>query len=110
MPLPTGSLISEEKLPHYLLAPLARGDKSAFLARAGSTLENPLRLLDNLRTPILPLDAVAAGENKFGRYFEARGLLRGPNGVARRVRAIWMTEHLSGSTKFVALIPDKQKT
>jgi len=90
--------------------PLSRGDKSAFLSRAGYTRENPLQLLDDLRTQILPLDAVPAGENKFGRYFQVRGLLRGSNGVALRVRAIWMTEHLSGGTKFVTLIPDKEKT
>ena len=110
MRLPSDSLISTEKITRYLLVPLSRGDKSAFLSRAGYTPENPLQLLDDLRTQVLPLDAVAAGENKFGRYFESRGLLRGPNGVVLRVRAIWMTEHLSGSTKFVTLVPDKQKT
>ena len=98
-----------EKITHYLLVPLARGDKSAFLSQAGYTRENPVQLLDDLRRQILPLDAVNAGENKFGRYYESRGLLRGPNGVALNVRAIWMTEHLSGITKFVTLIPDKQK-
>jgi len=110
MKLPPDCLISAEKITRYLLVPLARGDKSAFLARAGYTQEDPLQLLHDLRTQILPLDAVAAGENKFGRYFEARGLLRGPNGVPLRVRTIWITEHLSGSTKFVTLIPDKQRT
>jgi hypothetical protein len=110
MKLPPDSMISVEKITHYLLVPLSRGDKSAFLSRGGYTLENPLQLLHDLRTQILPLDAVAAGENKFGRYFEARGLLRGPNGVSLRVRTIWMTEHLSNSTKFVTLVPDKQKT
>jgi hypothetical protein len=110
MHLPPDTLISAEKISRYLLVPLPRGDNSAFLSRAGYTLENASGLLDDLRAQILPLDAVAAGENKFGRYFEVCGLLRGPNGVALRVRTIWMTEHLSGSTKFVTLIPDKQKT
>ena len=78
MKLPPDSLISVEKITRYLLVPLSRGDKSAFLSRAGYTRENPAQLLDDLRSQILPLDAVAAGENKFGRYFEVRGLLRGP--------------------------------
>lgn len=110
MKLPPDSLIPAEKITRYLLVPLARGDKSAFLARGGYTLENPQQLLDDLRTQILPQDAAPAGENKFGRYFEVRGLLRGPNGVGLSVRTIWITEHLSGRTKFVTLIPDKQKT
>jgi hypothetical protein len=109
MKLPADSLIAVEKITRYLLVPLARGDKSAFLSRAGYTPENPQQLLDDLRTQILPLDAVTAGENKFGRYFEVRGLVRGPNGLDLRVRTIWMTEHLSGRTKFVTLFPDKQK-
>ena len=110
MKLPPDSLIATEKITHYLLVPLARGDKSGFLSLAGYTRENPVQLLNDLLTQILPLDVVAVGENQFGRYFEARGLLRGPNGVALRVCAIWMTEHLSARTKFVTLIPDKQKT
>jgi len=36
-------------------------------------------------------------------------MLTGPNGVALAVRTIWMTEHLSGVTKFVTLIPDKRR-
>jgi hypothetical protein len=110
MKLPPGSVISAEKINRYLLVPLARGDKSAFLSLAGYTQENAAQLLYDIRTQILPLDAVPAGENKFGRYFEVRGRLRGGNGVALAVRTIWMTEHLSGSTKFVTLIPEKRRT
>src|SRR5712691_7864909 len=105
MKLPLDSIISPGKVNGYLLVPLARADKSAFLARAGYTLEDPQQLLDDLRSQILPLEAAPAGENKFGRYFEVHGLLRGPNRVGLSVRTIWMTEHLSGRTKFVTLIP-----
>jgi len=51
---------------------------------------------------------VALESNKFGRYYKIRGTLTGPNGVMLAVRAIWMTEHFSGVTKFVTLIPDKR--
>jgi hypothetical protein len=30
----------------------------------------------------------------------------GPSGRTLRVRTIWMTEYLSGATKFITLIPD----
>jgi hypothetical protein len=110
MKLPPDSVISEEKITRYLLVPLARGDKSAFLPHAGYSQENPRQLLHDLQSQILPLDASAAGDNKFGRYFEVRGTLRGPNGVAVKVRTIWMTEHLSRTAKFVTLIPDKRKS
>lgn len=107
MKLPADAVIAMDKLTGYLLMPQARGDKSAFLAGAGYTMDNADQLLRDLRTQILSLDATMLESNKFGRYSEIRGQLTGPNGVALAVRTIWMTEHLSGITKFVTLIPDK---
>jgi hypothetical protein len=40
MRLPADTAIDADKLTRYLLLPQARGDKSAFLAQAGYTLEN----------------------------------------------------------------------
>jgi hypothetical protein len=106
--LPPESTIAIEKATRYLLVSQARGDKSKFLAQAAYTLENPDRLLLDLREQILPLDAVALESGKFGDYYEISGLLRGPNGRDLRVRTIWMTDHLSGKTKFITLLPDKR--
>jgi hypothetical protein len=81
MRLPADTTIAEDKLTRYLLLPQARGDKSALLARAGYTLENADQLLYDLRTQILPCEAMALESNKFGRYYEILGTLTGPNGV-----------------------------
>ena len=110
MKLPADTTIVKDKLTRYLLLLQARGDKSAFLARAGYTLENADQLLRDLRMQILPLEVVALASNQFGQYYESRGTLTGPNGVMLAVRAIWITEHLSGVTKFVTLVPDKRST
>ena len=110
MKLPADTTIVEDKLTRYLLLSQARGDKSAFLARAGYTLRNADQLLRDLRMQILPLEAVALESNKFGRYYEIRGTLTGPKDVTLAVCTIWMAEHLSGATKFVTLIPDKRRT
>lgn len=109
MKLPTDATIRKEKITEYLLVPQARGDKSAFLHQAAYTQDNPDRLLHDLRTQILPLDAVSLRVNKFGEYLEIRGSLRGPNGVTLRVRTIWMRERLSQAVKFVTLIPDERR-
>jgi hypothetical protein len=108
--LPANTVIATEKFTRYLLVPQARGDKSAFLAGAGYTLENVDQLLHDLRTQILPLEAAPLESGKFGQYYEIPGTLKGPNGVTRTVRTIWITEHLSGITKFVTLIPDRRRT
>ncbi len=89
--------------------PQARGGKSAFLERGGYTLEDADRLLRDLRLQ-LPLDAVPTKSNKFGQYYEIRGSVTGPKGVTPAVRTVWMTEHLSGVTKFVTLLPDQRIT
>lgn len=109
MRLPANSSIAIEKLTNYLLVPLARGDKSAFLAQAGYTLETVDQLLLDLRTQILPLEAESLEAGKFGLYYEIRGTLMGPGGLTLLVRTIWMTEHLSGITKFITLMPDKRR-
>src|SRR5947208_15080960 len=99
MRLPANTVIAEEKLARYLLLPQARGDKSAFLAQAGYVMGITGRLLEDLRTQVLPLEAVVLASNKFGRYYEIRGMLTGPNGKTLAVRTICMTEHLSGVMK-----------
>lgn len=109
MKLPADAVIAENKLTRYLLLPHARGDKSAFLAGAGYALGHADQLERDLRTQILPLEAQRLESNKFGQYYQIRGTLTGPNGMALPVRTIWMTEHLSGITKFVTLIPDKER-
>ena len=110
MKLPSDAFIADDKLLRYLLVPQARGDKSAFLAQAGYQLHNADRLREDLCNQILTLDAQPLESNQFGQYYETRGQLTGPNGVELAVRVIWMTEHLSGITKFITLILDQRRT
>ncbi len=107
MKLPADATIAPEKLTHYLLVPQTRGDKSAFLNRAGYSGERADQLLTDLRNQLLPIDATPLHTTKFGQFYEIRGALTGPNGVTLRVRSIWMKEHLSGQTKFITLIPER---
>ncbi len=109
MRLPAETVISEDKLVRYLLVPQLRGDKSSFLRKAGYELSNAAHLLRDMRDQILPLDAIPLERNQFGQYYEIRGALKGPNGTILSVRTIWMTEHLSGATKFITLIPDNRR-
>lgn len=106
MRLPADAIIAREKMTRYLLVRQARGDKSAFLARAGYASETADQLLHDLRTQLLPLDATQLHSTVFGDFYEIRGALTGPNGIALSVRSIWMKEYLSGVTKFITLIPE----
>jgi hypothetical protein len=74
MKLPANTIIVREKVTRSLLVPQARGDKSGFLELAGYTLENADQLLRDLRNPLLPLKATPTKSNKFGQYYEIRGI------------------------------------
>ena len=50
MKLPADAYIDPRKITDYLLRPLEDSDKSAFLARAGYTEDNPELLLSDIRT------------------------------------------------------------
>ena len=109
MKLPADATIAPEKATKYLLVRQARGDKSAFLARAGYTATNPEQLLDDLRRQVLTQEAVLTKRTKFGELYEIRSLLTGPNRTTLQIRSIWMKEHLSGVTKFITLMPERKK-
>src|SRR6266849_5774295 len=103
MKLPTDAVIATDKVTRYFLVRQTRGDKSAFLARAGYNLENAGKLVDDLRVQLLALDATSLHSTKFGQFYEIRGPLVGPNAVTLQIRTIWMKENLSGVTKFITL-------
>jgi hypothetical protein len=105
MKLPANAIIAPEKVTDYLLVRQSRNDKSAFLETSGYNPVNPDVLISSLVGLREQNEAVPIDENQFGRYYEVVGVLRGPLGVGLRVRTIWMTEHLSGVTKFITLIP-----
>jgi hypothetical protein len=109
MRLPADTVIPDDKITKYLLVRRARGDKSLWLQSGGYSLEAPERLAADLRAQLLSLDAQLAGTDAFGDYYETLGPLEGPSGKVLRARAIWMTEHLSGETRLITLIPDKSR-
>jgi hypothetical protein len=105
MKLPSDTIIAREKITRYLLIRQNRGDKSAFLEKGGYSLANPDALISSLVALRDENEEVQIAWNRFGRYYEIIGTLRGPFRIELSVRTIWMTEHLSGITKFITLIP-----
>ena len=109
MKLPAEAVIPADKISKYLLVYRPRGDKSAWLKSVGYSIAKAEVLAADIRAQLLSLDARSAGSDKFGDYFETAGPLKGPSGKTLRARAIWMTEHLSGETRLITLIPDKSR-
>lgn len=110
MNLPAETIIAPVKFTRYLLVPQLRSDKSRYLARAGYTSANVERLIDDLRSQILPLDAMLSRSTQFGETYLIDGPLLGPSGERIFVRTVWQRHALSGSVHFVTLIPKPQST
>jgi hypothetical protein len=108
MQLPPDSQIAPGKITDYLLVWHPRGDKSRFLALAGYDASRPDELAHDIRTQVLPCDAVPGETTEHGHYFEISCPLTGPNGRTLDIRTIWMTERLSGNSKFITLIPARR--
>jgi hypothetical protein len=107
MKLPADAFIDPRKISHYLLRHLDESDKSEFLTAAGYGLAHSQRLMDDIRTQLLPLDAECIGPFEYGEKFRIRGFLEGPNGRRLPVVSIWATINSSGQTRFITLYPDK---
>lgn len=105
MKLPGDATIAPVKFTRYLLLLQLRSDKSRYLARGGYTLANVERLIDDLRSQILPLDAVLSRSTGFGETYLIDGALRGPVGQSLDLRTVWQRDPLSGAIHFVTLIP-----
>ncbi len=88
MKLPPDSIIEPRKISHYLLRPLDESDKSAFLALAGYSSKNSERLLNDIRSQLLPLDALQIGPFEYGVKYAIQGVLTGPNGRSLLLRYV----------------------
>jgi hypothetical protein len=109
MKLTPDAIIATAKLTKYLLVWRPADDKSKFLAQAGYDQDNWQQLKSDLRSQILPLEAVLSHEpNRFGDVYEIQGVLVGCNGIRLAVITIWMIEYETKQTKFVTLYPDKE--
>jgi hypothetical protein len=84
-------MISDEKLAKYLLAPRKRP---------------PLK--DDLRNQVLPRSASLVDGTEYGRRYEIRARLKGPNGKTLPVCTIWMVEKPANVTKFITMYLDRR--
>ena len=108
MRLPKDALISDEKLVKYLLAPRKRNDKSKWLGQAGYTLESWSILKDDIRKQVLPKNASLIESTDYGRMYEIRVKLKGPNGKTLPVCTVWIVEKATAAAKFVTMYPDRR--
>ena len=94
-----------KKWPTTYCAGGPENDKSRFLAKAGYTPAHARQLASDICHQLLPLEAAFEEATEYGNKYRISGSLTGPNGQALRVVSIWMTENVTGVTKFITLYP-----
>lgn len=107
MKLAADAVIAMSKAAGYLLEWRPENDKSQFLASAGYAANAADRLVNDIRTQLLVLEATLQETTEYGNKYRISGSLTGPNGRVLGVESIWMTEAASGLTKFITLYPAK---
>jgi hypothetical protein len=104
--IPPNAVIPEPKLTQYLLVPRLRDDKSKFLAQGGFTLDNATELELAIRQLIAENEAVEDRTDRFGTFYEVKGMLKGINATDLGVVTIWLHESVDKQFRFITLIPD----
>jgi hypothetical protein len=104
--IPSNAIIPEPKLKQYLLVLRPRDDKSKFLAQGGFTLDTATELELAIRQLIAENEAVEDRTDRFGTFYEVKGLLKGINGIDLGVVTIWLHESVDKQFRFITLIPD----
>lgn len=110
MILPADSVIEDKKIRDYLLVRQSRNDKSQFLERLGYVKEEWEKLVLDIRSQLLPLDAVFQETTLFADLYTITGALKGPNGNLLKVKSVWGKDKTSSTFRFITLVPERRKT
>lgn len=104
MKLPADAIIAREKMTRYLLRRQQRGDKSAFLARAGYTSRLPINCFK-----ICARNYCRSTRRSFIQPRLATSMKSAACSPARTESRCVSAPfgHLSGVTKFITLIPER---
>lgn len=109
LPNTARAIIAPEKIHRYLLSsrhPLGR-HKAAFFQSLGYSRDKWEALADDLRK-FLVFEANETQASRYGRKFEIRGALHGPNGASADVVTIWMLRYREDFPRFVTAYPEKR--
>ncbi len=102
------AFIDPAKIRDYVLSPehpIGRFKAALFLGM-GYTKDNWQRLMDDIRSFHLPLDAIPVETNLFGQKYAIRGIITGPNGRRVMLRTIWIILKAEDFGRFVTIYPE----
>lgn len=112
LPSYENAVIPPEKLINYALNKKHRGggkDKAIAFERAlGYTVDNYEQLIEEVLANLLMYPAVYKGSTKYGKKYEVKMELAGPNGKTATVITGWLVEKETGRPRLTTIYIDKR--
>jgi hypothetical protein len=107
MKMPSGLVIADRKLTHYLLVYQPEDDKSGFLALAGYRLQNWQQLKRDILTAVEGAEVHETVSTNWGTRYKVRSQWTGVNGVVLRGMTVWQQDEENDVIRLLTLYPDK---
>jgi len=111
LPAADQAVIEAAKLQDYLLSfahPVGRF-RAAFFAGFGYNRDRWQQLEADLRALVQSQDAKEGPPTEYGRKYEVRGILKGPNGKSVDVVTVWVIREGERVPRFVTAYPGEKR-
>lgn len=107
LPNPRRAIIALEKIQGYLLSPVhpIGRHKAAFFQSLGYTQDHP-EVLESALRAFLDLDAEEVEETVYGRKYEIRGPITGPDERSATLVTAWIVLHGDDVARFITAYPE----
>lgn len=110
LPRRNAAVIPQAKFTEYALNPAKAPDKAiAFSSALGYDINNVNGLMENIRTNLKRFPATDKGDKGYGKQYEVRMDLTGPNGKTAKVITAWIDDKKTGEMRLVSAYVDKKK-
>lgn len=110
LPRRNAAVIPQAKFTEYALNLAKAPDKAiAFSSALGYDINNVSSLMENIRTNLKRFPATDKGDKGYGKQYEVRMDLTGPNGKTAKVITAWIDDKETGEMRLVSAYVDKKK-
>ena len=109
LPRYSEAVIPKEKFTEYALNPTRDYDKAkAFQLALGYTMENVDELIQQIHEKLPQYDAVEKPDNGWGKRYEVKMNLKGPNRKTANVLTAWIDDKSSGEMRLISAYVDRE--
>jgi len=104
------AVIEVAKIREYLLSPTHSVGrfKAAFFSGLGYSIRDWRRLENDLKAFAISEEAVGGRPSDYGKKYEVRGIIKGPNGKDAAIVTVWIVPFEDRIPRFVTAYPGEK--